>query len=226
MDAATVPYTHLKHPSHNRVPHSVPWCRTQSIWHHVFGRRAPLELEIGCGHGNFLLQHALEHPQNNIVGIECKARLVHHINARKKQLGLTNVHVIHGDAWAWVQTTFAATEITSLFLNFPDPWWKKRHAKRRILPRWFVHALSSKAAAQALFFVRTDVLMTFQYCLQALQQDALWSLSQGGALTPYLHSSCGIQSRRERRCLRQNIPVYRAQLTRTCQQGPRMKERQ
>ncbi|MEM7495009.1 MAG: tRNA (guanosine(46)-N7)-methyltransferase TrmB [Myxococcota bacterium] len=197
-----------------------PRCRVQSVWHHVFGRRAPLELEIGCGRGDFLLQRAASRPQHNVVGIECKTRLVRHINARKQRLGLTNVHVVHGDAWAWVPTTFAATEITALFLNFPDPWWKKRHAKRRILPRWFVHVLSSKAMPGAGFFLQTDVCMTFRHCLQALRQDGLWHHCQGDAGAAFSSNPAGTQSYRERRCLKQGIPVYRAALTRTLTQPP------
>lgn len=191
------------------------YCRVQPVWHHVFGRQAPLELEIGCGRGEFLLQRAASCPQHNVVGIECKARLVRHINARKRRLGLTNVHVVHGDAWAWVPTTFAATEIAALFLNFPDPWWKKRHAKRRILPRWFVHVLAGKAAPEARIFVQTDVLMTFRQCVQALRQDDLWRLCQDDTAAALPDNPTGAQSHRERRCLKQGIPVYRATLART-----------
>ena len=197
------------------TPHSIAWCQPQPVWHRVFGRTAPLELEIGCGQGDFLLQRALAYPQHDIVGIEYKARLVRHINARKQQLGLTNVHVVHGNAWGWTSAAFASSQIAALFLNFPDPWWKKRHGKRRILPDWFVHVLANKAVPQAQFFLQTDVLMTFHHCVQALQKDYLWRNSHGEVLSSSLPNLTNAQSHRERRCLQQDIPIYRAVLTRT-----------
>lgn len=184
------------------------------IWHHVFGRHAPIDLEIGFGHGDFLIQRAQAHPERNLVGIECKAHLAHKAMRRKEKQRLHNLHILKGDANNLVATAFASEQIHHIFLNFPDPWWKKRHIKRRILTEYFVKQLASKSTANAQIFFQTDVLMTFTQCLQQLQQSGHWRNANKQNLLK-LPNNTGATSRREHRCIHADIPIYRAVVTKT-----------
>ena len=105
--------------------HHFLYTQPASIWHHIFGRHAPLDVEIGFGHGDFLIQRACTYPQRNLVGIEYKTHLVRKAMKRKAKKGLHNLHILQGNAHNLVPTAFAAGEIHNIFLNFPDPWWKK-----------------------------------------------------------------------------------------------------
>lgn len=187
--------------------------RPISIWHHIFGRHAPLDVEIGFGHGDFLIQRACTHPQRNLVGIEYKAHLVYKAMKRKTQKRLNNLHILTGNAHNVIATAFAAGEIHNIFLNFPDPWWKKRHVKRRILTHSFAKQLANKSAATAQIFLQTDVLMTFTQCLQQLQESDMWCRPHNNLNPLQLANNTAAVSRRERRCMRDHIPIYRAIVT-------------
>ncbi|MEM7402968.1 MAG: tRNA (guanosine(46)-N7)-methyltransferase TrmB [Myxococcota bacterium] len=180
------------------------------IWHHVFGRHAALDVEIGFGHGNFLIQRARNYPQRNLVGIEYKAYLVRKAMRRKAQQRLHNLHILQGDAHSLIATAFAVGEIHHVFMNFPDPWWKKRHIKRRILTPMFVQLLADKSVATAQIFLQTDVLMTFTQCLQQLQQHNIWRAAHNKSNPLQVSNTTKAVSRRERRCIQQQIPIYRA----------------
>src|SRR4051812_29196235 len=102
-------------------------------WERDFGRKAPLELEIGPGHGGFALDYAAAHPEIDLVLIETRRADVELIRARAARRGLPNVVVFHGDAKLLLPRFFVPGSLGGVHVQFPDPWWKKRHHKRRLV---------------------------------------------------------------------------------------------
>src|SRR5262245_26399841 len=116
-----------------------------------------LELDVGFGRGASIFSRATAAPDARIVGLEVKAKLVHRVDERRKRLGLDRVRVFLGDAREALARSGPDATVARVFLHFPDPWWKKRHAKRRVLDRDFLDTLARLLTPGGELFVQTDV---------------------------------------------------------------------
>ena len=115
-------------------------------WAEVFGRRAPLGVEIGFGMGQATLDWAAGEPGLNLVGIEIYRPGIGALLAGIERLGLANLRLLEGDAALLLDSKFEAGSLEEARILFPDPWPKKRHHKRRLIQPAFVRLLASRAA--------------------------------------------------------------------------------
>jgi len=107
-------------------------------WEPVFGRRAPLELEIGCGKGLFLLGAAQSDPDTDFLGVEIAGKFAVLSASRLAKRDVPNARVMSTDARVLVGHCLAEGSVRRIHVLFPDPWWKKRHRKRRVFTPEFV----------------------------------------------------------------------------------------
>lgn len=172
----------------------------------------PMELEIGMGRAHYLFERALAKPEHNIVGIEYKKTHVTKANEKKVREKITNLHAIYGNAWLLVPEQFKAESLSNISVSFPDPWWKKRHHKRRVLNPDFLNILVSKLKPQGTFFLQTDVSDLFDSYLEMLQ--AIPNLANADHSSPLqLENPMNARTHREKKCAEFGIPVYRAFFT-------------
>jgi tRNA (guanine-N7-)-methyltransferase len=122
----------------------------------LFGRRAPITLEIGFGMGDTLLQMAAAAPELDFLGIEVHRPGLGRLLAGLATRGLDNVRVIEGDAVQVLTQMLAEDVLDRLLLLFPDPWPKKRHHKRRLLQAPFVELAARRLRLGGLFHAATD----------------------------------------------------------------------
>lgn len=180
-------------------------------WATVFGRRAPLEVELGCGRPHYLFERAHEAPHVDVVGIEWKARWIENANRRKKREGVSNVCAVHGNAWLLFGALFAPGSLDAVHLNFPDPWWKARHKKRRILNDTFAELVSSRLRPGGMFFIQTDVASLLEEILERAESVPTLTNPYGpGRLC--LKKPVGARSHREKKCVEIGVPVFRGVL--------------
>lgn len=121
----------------------------------LFGRDAPVMIEIGFGNGEALLEFAKANPQIDCLGIEVHRPGVGHLLLGVHEAGLKNVRVVCHDAVEVLQR-FAAQSISFLHIFFPDPWHKKRHHKRRLIQPSFVALISPLMKGDGLLRLATD----------------------------------------------------------------------
>lgn len=121
----------------------------------LFGRDAPVMIEIGFGNGEALLEFAKSNPQIDCLGIEVHRPGVGHLLLGVHEAGLKNVRVVCHDAVEVLQR-FAAQSISFLHIFFPDPWHKKRHHKRRLMQPSFVALISPLMKGDGLLRLATD----------------------------------------------------------------------
>jgi len=126
-------------------------------WERDFGRKAPLELEIGPGRGAFALDHAARHPEVDLVAIETRRSDCALIRGRAERRALRNLLVFQGDAKLLVPRFFPPGSLSALHVQFPDPWWKKRHHKRRMVDADFAVQARALLAPGGIVDFRTDV---------------------------------------------------------------------
>ena len=170
-------------------------------WKRDFGREAPLELEIGPGRGAFALEHAARHPEVDLVAIESRRSDCELIRARAARRGLRNLLVLQGDAKLLAPRLFPAGSLAAVHLQFPDPWWKKRHHKRRMIDAGFARDLWRLLAAEGSVDFRTDVPA------YAREGEQTW-LEAGFEKLP--EEPPEVLSTRERRYAITGQPVFRA----------------
>ena len=125
-------------------------------WNDVFGRSAPLLLEIGFGMGEGLLEVARVERDWNCLGVDVYRPGIGAVILRCEAEGLTNVRLIEGDARALLANGIAEGTLLRVILHFPDPWPKKRHHKRRLVEPGFAALLASRMAPGAQLFAATD----------------------------------------------------------------------
>lgn len=122
----------------------------------LFDRFAPIELEIGCGKGGFLLRQAQTHPDRNYVGIEWANKFFKYAADRMARWGVANVRLMRTDAREFVMTRLAAGSLSALHIYHPDPWPKKRHLRRRLIQPAFMDAAIRALASGSRLAIQTD----------------------------------------------------------------------
>lgn len=122
----------------------------------VFGREAPLIVEIGFGNGSSLADMAEANPDLNYLGIEVHRPGVGHLMLLLEQKGLTNVRIYHHDAIEILEQKISDNSLAGMHLFFPDPWHKRKHHKRRIVRPSFTALLQRKLKAGGYFHAATD----------------------------------------------------------------------
>jgi tRNA (guanine-N7-)-methyltransferase len=122
----------------------------------VFGRRAPLVLEIGSGMGETTAAIALAHPQNDYIAVEVHLPGVGALLKRIETEGITNLRVVRHDALEVLEHMTDDGGLAAIHLFFPDPWPKKRHHKRRIVQPAFAALAARKLAPGGVLHAATD----------------------------------------------------------------------
>lgn len=128
----------------------------------IFGNDRPVELEIGCGKGGFLLRQAKAHPERNYLGIEWANQFYKFAADRMARWGMTHVRVMRTDAKEFVLRHVPPGSLRAIHIYHPDPWPKKRHRKRRLITPDFALAAARALAADGRLAVQTDHAEYFQ----------------------------------------------------------------
>lgn len=122
----------------------------------LFGNDRPVEMEIGCGKGGFLLRQAKAHPERNYFGIEWANEFYRYSADRMARWGVTNVRMTRTDARHLMIHRVPAETLSALHVYHPDPWPKKRHHKRRLFTPEFVEAAVRALRSGGRWAIQTD----------------------------------------------------------------------
>ena len=134
----------------------------------LFGRRAPVVVEIGFGNGAATWRMARQEPDVNFIGLEVHPPGVGHLLLALQERQLQNVRVAMTDAVAFLEQRLADECLSGVRIYFPDPWPKKRHHKRRIIQPAFVDLLARKLAPGGLLHLATDWVPYAEHMLEVL----------------------------------------------------------
>ena len=136
-------------------------CDGQSL----FGRSAPLEVEVGSGKGLFLTQAAANHPDHDFLGVEIAERYARYSAARLARHQFQNARILDGDGQRLFAEFLPAESVSSIHVYFPDPWWKARHKKRRVMNDRFLCDVHRVLQPGGTLHFWTDVEEYFQSAL-------------------------------------------------------------
>lgn len=169
----------------------------------VFPEGGEIEMEIGFGRGGFLIERARAAPHASLLGIERKLKWAFLVAERCQRLGLGRVRALGGDAQHALPRIRPDSRVARVFLHFPDPWWKKRHVKRRILTSDLLDQVARLLRAGGELFVQTDVPERFAEYEALVRGHAAFDVRVVNE-NPY-----GARSNREARAIADGLPVYR-----------------
>ena len=122
----------------------------------LFGRSAPIVLEIGFGNGETLVEQAAMSPDRDFLGIEVHEPGIGHCMLKAGEAGITNLRVINHDAIEVLRHQVPLESLSRLNLYFPDPWPKKRHHKRRIVAAEFLELVADRLSDAGTLNIATD----------------------------------------------------------------------
>lgn len=152
--------------AHIEPPFSIP----ADCWRQIFGNERPVAVEIGPGRGEFLLASAAQQPERNFFAIERSPARTRALEASVRKASLANVRVVWGDASCLVPM-FPAASVVAFHVLFPDPWWKRRHGRRRIMTPRFVAAMRRALVSGGTIELVTDVAEYFAVAGRMLAAD-------------------------------------------------------
>lgn len=150
----------------------------------VFGRRAPVVLEIGFGMGDATAQIAAAHPETDFIGIEVHEAGVGALLKRIGEQRLRNLRLVQHDAVEVLRAMLPPASLAGVHVFFPDPWHKKRHHKRRLIQPAFVAELASRIAPGGYLHCATDWEPYAQQMLDVLNAEPALSNSADGGFAP------------------------------------------
>ncbi|MFO0750046.1 MAG: tRNA (guanosine(46)-N7)-methyltransferase TrmB [Myxococcota bacterium] len=177
----------------------------------AFVEHRPLHIEIGFGRPHYLLDLARLFPEAHVLGFELRQMWVRQAAEQAERLGLANVRAIEGDARPHLERLVAPGSVDAFHVLFPDPWWKKRHHKRRVFNSDFVKLLVERLAPGGALVAKTDVEA---YADQLAEELALAGLVLGGVGSSDPELGRMPQSHREKKCLELGIPIFMVRFVR------------
>jgi len=147
-------------------------------WENIFGRKAPLGIEIGFGNGDFLIDWSIHQPDWNLVGIELSLESMQRIQRRIYRDEISNIRLVHDHAGFALRELFPNDSVQRIIMNFPDPWPKKRHERRRLLNPEFVAVLSAILTEDGIYELVTDQEWYAYQARELLEENQLFAIER------------------------------------------------
>lgn len=166
----------------------------------------PLLLDIGCARGRFLLRMAEAEPKWNYLGVEIREPLVNEANRLAAEAGFANVHYAFCNAMLWLDRLLEGIPdgvLQNVTIQFPDPWFKKKHAKRRMVNEEMVETIARHLAPGGRVFVQTDIEFLADEMFTLFRNDDRFVETQTEA-NPF-----PVKTEREKAVEDKDLPVYR-----------------
>jgi tRNA (guanine-N7-)-methyltransferase len=170
---------------------------------------AQIEVELGCADARFLFERAPHYPEIHFIGLEIRESLVEDVRARAQKSGIENVEAHFANINLDLDDLFADGALRRVFINFPDPWFKRRHQKRRLVTPELVEILWRKLSEGGELFFQSDV---FALALDALAAFEAVPTRLQNTVEPWRflrHNPYNAKSLREVRCEERGCRIWR-----------------
>ena len=137
-----------------------------------------MEVDLGCGKGRFLLAHAAAHPDINLLGTDIQVGRLQKVRTRAERAGLANIRLLHTDTDYVLEYLIPRDSIRTFYLFFPDPWPKRRHAKRRMFRDVSAEQFARTLVPDGRLIMKTDVPVSFIRIRRVMRDSHLFDLEE------------------------------------------------
>ena len=171
----------------------------------------PLHLDLGSASGDFLFKLALENKNWNYMGIEIREKLVQNANTKLNHEVFENLFFAYGNANNLIKdliNNLNEIQFDSISVYFPDPWFKKKHHKRRIIQYDFLKNLSKLMPSGSIIVVKSDVFELFQYIDNTIINSSFFLKIDGNVDFNNFFNPNGLKTVRENYVIQNNLPIF------------------
>lgn len=140
------------------------------VWSGIFGNSNPVDIEIGIGNGSFMAPFCTAHPERNLIGVEIDGFYAKKADRKLIQSSPVNARLLIGDAKLLVWRLIGPKSIENIYINYPDPWFKRRRLKRRVVNAGSLRMLAEKMTG--ILTVVTDDPEYREWVLDAVRECA------------------------------------------------------
>ena len=173
----------------------------------------PIHLDIGSAKGEFLIELAINYPNWNFLGLEIREQLVSSSEKKRKQMGLENLSFLYCnvnislDEWL---SDLDRDQLKRVSIQFPDPWFKRKHLKRRVLKKSLLSSIASAMSHNGELFIQSDILKLIEYMSSVIDDNIYFDRKVVKGLKYLEENPYEVSTDRELFVLKQNLPIYRA----------------
>ena len=173
----------------------------------------PIHLDIGSAKGEFLIELAINYPNWNFLGLEIREQLVSSSEKKRKQMGLENLSFLYCnvnislDEWL---SDLDRDQLKRVSIQFPDPWFKRKHLKRRVLKKSLLSSIASAMSHNGELFIQSDILKLIEYMSSVIDDNIYFDRKVVKGLKYLEKNPYEVSTDRELFVLKQNLPIYRA----------------
>ena len=206
-------------------PDLSPWFRAledldgQFSWSEFFGNDHPVEIDVGSGRGLFLVNAAEQNPGINYLGLEVDFREARRAAKRLKRRQLPNARILGGDVKVAFTKFISPASVSAVHVYFPDPWWKKKHRRRRVFTDEFADLAAVVLKPGGLLHSWTDVEEYFEVISGLMNHHAEFVALEPPPERPPAHDM-DYQTSFERRSRKAGCPIHRGLWQRTLEGEP------
>lgn len=170
-----------------------------------------IEVELGCADAQFLFHRAARLPALTCIGVEIRKPLVDDVNLRAAEDGLPNLRAVYANVNVDLPRLFPDGRLARIFLNFPDPWFKRRHQKRRVMTPDVAETIAQKLAPGGTLFFQSDVFELALDAMAVLEEAGppVGLVNVRGPWSFVVDNPYGARSQREERCEAKGMRIWR-----------------
>ena len=180
-----------------------------------------IEVEIGCAEAQFLFERAAVDPARTYVGLEIREDLVHWVN-KKARATAAPVTAVWCQAQRHLRDLFPAGSVDRVYLNFPDPWFKRRHADRRMIDDVLITGIAAILRPGGEVLVQSDVWEVALDAMEVIERRDEWFANRAGEWSFWRQGNpYGVRSWREQNAEETGLPIWRIWYERTLAAAPR-----
>lgn len=176
-------------------------------WDKAFRRTGPIFVDLGCGRGDLALALAERCPERRVVALDNRKKWIERLRLLLHQRGVTNMRSIRCDATQDLPVLFTPGSVAAFLVHHPDPWWKKRHRKRRLIQAEWLLLLARLLQPGGVVYLQTDVFDLADEMEERFTAAPMFAPLSAEAYKR--EALLGLTSHRERRCLALDLPIRR-----------------
>ena len=172
----------------------------------------PIHLDIGSAKGEFLIELATKYPDWNFVGLEIREPLVSLCEKKRRKLELTNLKFLFCnvnvslDDWL---SDLDCGQLKRVSIQFPDPWFKRKHFKRRVLKTNILNSIAKAMSKDGEIFIQSDIFKLIEYMTNTIDKNRYFTRKNVEDLRPIDKNPYNVMTDREIFSLKKNLLIYR-----------------
>ena len=177
----------------------------------------PIHLDIGSAKGEFLIQLALKYPNWNFLGLEIRESLVFSSEIKRRKLELQNLKFLYCNVNVSLEEWLSDLDYNQLkrvSIQFPDPWFKRKHIKRRVLKTSLINSIARYISKEGELFIQTDILRLMESMINVIDQTTYFERKDINGFRCLDKNPYEASTDRELFVLNKNLPIYRAMYSR------------